>query len=96
MDRLERAQALGFQDDMKVDILRTGLRRVAGLDGEELIFQVERAHDKHVSWGWWCPGRPGNARAPRVELTLHSTHHEHEAKTSLWDATLDSMRYLRP
>jgi hypothetical protein len=96
MARLERAKALGFQDDMKVEILRAGSRRVAGLDGEELIFQVESEHDKHVSWGWWCPGRPGNARAPRVELTLHSTHHEQEAKTSLWDATLDSMRYLRP
>lgn len=96
MARLQRAVALGSPGELKVVILRAGSRIVAGLDGEELIFQVEDGHNLHMSWGWWCPGRPGNSRAPRVELTLHSTHYEHESKTRLWDATLDSMRYLRP
>jgi hypothetical protein len=96
MIRLQRALALGLQGEREVTLLRTGARKVAGFDGEELIIQVEEAGNERLTWGWWCAGRAGDPCAPCIELTMHSTGREREAKLRLWEEALESMRYLLP
>jgi len=96
MLRLQRALALGLHGEREVTLLRTGSREVAGFDGEELIIQMEEAGNERLTWGWWCPGRAGDPRAPCIELTMHSTGREREIKLRLWEEALESMRYLLP
>jgi hypothetical protein len=96
MSRLRRALALGLAGESKVTVLRTGSRRVAGFEGEELIIQVETEGSERLSWVWSYSGQPGALNAPCIELSMHAKGDAREEKLRLWENTLDSMRHLLP
>jgi hypothetical protein len=96
MSRLRRALALGLSGESKVTILRTGLRRVAGFEGEELIIQVETEDSERLSWVWSYSGQAGVLQAPCIELSMHAMGDAREEKLRLWESTLESMRHLLP
>jgi hypothetical protein len=96
MGRLRRALALGLSRESTVIVLRTGLRRVAGFEGEELIIQEETEDSERLSWVWSYSGQPGTLHAPCIELTMHAMGDAREEKLRLWENTLESMGHLLP
>lgn len=96
MSRLQRALALGLPGESKVTILRTGSRRVAGFEGEELVIQVETEGSERLAWAWSYPGQAGTLHVPCIELSMHALGGAREDKLRLWENTLESMRYLFP
>lgn len=96
MSRLRRALALGLSGESNVTVLRTGSRKVAGFEGEELIVQVETDGSERLSWVWSYAGQAGTLHAPCIELSMHAMGGEREEKQRLWENTLESMRHLLP
>lgn len=96
VSRLRRGLTLGLSGESTVTILRTGLRRVAGFEGEELIIQEETEGSERLSWIWSYSGQPGALHAPCIELSMHAMDDEREEKLRLWENTLESMRHLLP
>jgi Tle cognate immunity protein 4 C-terminal domain len=96
MGRLQRARALGLAGGSTVTILRTGTRRVAGFEGEELVIQVETEGSERLAWAWSYPGQGGTPHVPCVELSMHALGEAREDKVRLWENTLESMRHLLP
>jgi hypothetical protein len=96
MSRLQRALALGLNGENKVTILRTGSRRVAGFEGEELVIQVETEGSERLSWTWSYAGQAGARLVPCIELSMHALGEAREDKLRLWESTLESVRHLFP
>jgi hypothetical protein len=96
MGRLQRAMALGLPGEGKVTVLRTGSRKVAGFEGEELVVQVETGGSERLSWVWSYPGQRGTPHAPCIEFSMHTLGVAREDKLRLWEDTLESTRHLFP
>ena len=91
IDRLSAAIAAKFSPGVKVEKIRTKKRKVAGLEGEEVIIRGTEEGKTALNFQWNYPGRENAGHYPEIIIIMDSQDARLEEKIALWDAILDSM-----
>jgi hypothetical protein len=86
--------AAALASDSAISLARKGKRKVAGLNGEEIL--LRDSDQGKLSFIWSFPGEPDSARHPSISLKMDTTEGELDQKTALWESMLDSMRPVAP
>lgn len=86
--------AAALSSDSAISLARKGKRKVAGLNGEELL--LRDSDQGKLSFIWSFPGEPDSAKHPSISLKMDTADGELDQKTALWEALLDSMRPVAP
>jgi hypothetical protein len=72
--------------------LRSRARKMAGLDGEEIILLGSQDGDGSLYFQWKTPGEEKSGKHPRINVIMRGSDGQKDEKIAFWDATLDSAK----
>jgi hypothetical protein len=93
MDRLSDSLALaGEQMQGSLVTQKYKSRKVAGLEGEELILRYTEGKKRQLYFLWTYAGQEKSGSHPKMSIELESNLDQDDAKVALWNQLLDSVR----
>lgn len=85
----------GMLVGVSFDRIRARKRRVAGMDGEEVIYRAsERGSEDEITFEWYHPGVERSPLQPMFTIELTTSAENYEAKLAYWERLLESVRPL--
>lgn len=72
--------------------VRNRKRRLAGVDGEEMIMRSSEGSRTNLFFLWNAPGKEGTASEPKIVIEMQTSADHPEEKTALWDGLLETLR----
>ena len=92
------AKELSKEQGFNMDILRSGNRRVAGLEGEEILTRIQdiyldEARD-YIIFEFHYNGEFETPDKPNIRIKLEGSPDNLPEKIAIWDAMLNSIQYV--
>ena len=72
--------------------IRSGKRKVAGLQGEELVLHTSENGKEGLAFTWTTPGEAKSGKHPEISIELTAPADRREERLQLWDALLDEIK----
>lgn len=94
VERLGAALATNFAPGVTIDKIRTGSRKVADMDGDEVIMRGTEGGKSELSFAWRHNGKKLSTTAPKFTIEMESKDGQLDEKLAIWDAILDSIQVL--
>lgn len=96
---LERLQKFMPQVGPKLCKVRSGMRKIVDMEGEEVIFYFPDPEQKvlETNFQWYYPGKPNSLQYPEIEVQWHGDipdTEKIEPRTEIWDSFLGSLQSI--
>ena len=92
-ERLRNVQSAAAGAGAQIDKLRGGARRVAGMQGEEIVLRLrDKKQRSSLSFGWLFPGEADSGLKPKVLVRMSGPDRDLADATRTWDEILNTFR----
>ncbi len=90
--RTAAAIASGFATGLEIKKIRSGKRKLAGIEGEEEVVSATADGKTQLDFGWRFAGRKESGDYPKIRVRMESADGQLDEKLKLWDAVLNSFK----
>lgn len=95
IERWRSIRATAWMAGVSFDRIRARKRRVAGMDGEEVVHRGRaRGEEDELVFEWYHPGVARSPLQPLLTIEMTASAEDEEEKIAYWDRLLESARPL--